>query len=373
MDQNPGNNDINLDNILLPKKEERTPASASRVNAGVLLETEQGATLPKPVPAAPPPAPPKPEGPKDESTIAPLETYQKDMESVISQKNISAVSIAAAEANRASSMTASPAVQKKPRNWKWLATLGAIVAGVTLVVAALGFLAYVLTRPAPAVTIGTGGSAPFMDVDDTQALVLTPDQLNHATLMQNLESLKENTSISLGLVSRMYVIVSSTTVEKGKLPDPISAQTLLATLAPNIGDSLLRTIDPNYYLLGVHVFDGNQEFLVLKVDSYEQAFSGMLDWERTMATELSPLFSRTPRPRTPEELNAISTSTPTTTIPTSFRDKIVANHDARAVINDQGDVLLLWAFIDRNTLVITTNESTLSEIISRKATFTPAP
>lgn len=370
MDQNPENKGINLDDILLPKKEERTPASAERINAGVLLDAEQSAELPKAEPPAPVPVPPKPQGPVDETTIAPLETYQQDMESVISRQNISAVSIAAAEAERASRASTEPAAQKPARDWKLLATLGAVAGGVVLVIVAVGFLAYVLTRPAPSVTVGQGGSAPFMNVDDTQALVVAPEQLNRDTLIQNLESLKENTALSLGLISRMYVILASTTVEKGNLPPPISAQTLLSTLAPNVGDSLLRTLDPNYYLLGVHVFDGNQEFLVLKVDSYEQAFSGMLDWERTMATELSPLFTRMPRPLTQEELSLVSTSTPAAAIPTSFRDKVVANHDARVMLSDQGDILLLWAFIDRNTLVITTNEGTLSEIISRRSTFT---
>ncbi|HEV8677325.1 MAG TPA: hypothetical protein VN701_00615, partial [Candidatus Paceibacterota bacterium] len=98
MDQTPGNNGINLDDILLPKKEVRTPASAQRVNAGVLLEGEQQAQLPKPEAPAPVPAPKKPEGPVETSAIAPLETYQRDMETVISEKNISAVTIAAAEA-----------------------------------------------------------------------------------------------------------------------------------------------------------------------------------------------------------------------------------------------------------------------------------
>jgi UDP-N-acetylglucosamine transferase subunit ALG13 len=56
-------------------------------------------------------------------------------------------------------------------------------------------------------------------------------------------------------------------------------------------------------------------------------------------------------------------------------DKIVENHDARVIQNNTGDVSLLWTFIDRNTLIITTNDATLREIISRLQTapVTPIP
>lgn len=374
MDQTPEKNGINLDDILLPKKEAHTPASASRANAGVLLEQEQAAELPKPAPVAPPPAPQKPEGPTDETSIKPLETFQGDMETVISQKNISAVSIAAAEAERASrtsGITATPMAPRRAMDWKWVASLVAVGLGVALVLAATGLLAYVLLKPTPSVTVGKGGSAPFMAIDNTQILVVKPEQFNHATLMQNFESLKEKTALSLGLVSRLYVVLASTTVDAKNVPPPVSIQELITAIAPNIPDSLARTFDPSYYLLGIHVFDGNEPFLVLKVDSYEQAFSGMLEWERTMPQELSPAFIGTPRPRTQTELAGISTSTTQAVLPTQFKDMIIANHDARALINDQGDVLLLWALIDRTTLVITTNENTLAEIISRRSTFTP--
>jgi hypothetical protein len=46
------------------------------------------------------------------------------------------------------------------------------------------------------------------------------------------------------------------------------------------------------------------------------------------------------------------------------------------VIQSQsGDILLLWTFVNRNILVITTNESTLREIISRLAdpSIVPTP
>jgi len=369
MDQDPKKNVFDLKNILLPKKEGQSPASASRANAGVLLENEQTAELPKQEaqPIVPAQAP---QGPVETTTIKPLETYQSDMDSVISQKNVSMVSIATAEAERAAKLAASVTPEQSKKDWSWLTKLGVMVGSVLLVAGAVGLLMYVFLRPAPSVTIGKGVVAPFIAIDDTQVLVATPQQFNRTTLLQNLESLKEKTAISLGLVSRVYVTISSTTLKAGEMPPTVTVQELLSTIAPNTTDEFLRTLDPTYYLLGTHVFDGNQEFLIMRVDSYERAFSGMLAWERTMQAELSPLFTRTPRPRIESEAAGSSTP-PVTLIPTAFRDKVVANHDARVIQNEAGDVLLLWTFLDRNTLVITTNGSTVSEIIARRSTYTP--
>jgi hypothetical protein len=122
------------------------------------------------------------------------------------------------------------------------------------------------------------------------------------------------------------------------------------------------------------VYNDNQPFLIVRVDSYEAAYAAMLAWEPTMQADLSPLFDYTPTVHIPEQ-GIATTTTPTQFIQTGFVDKIVENHDARVIQNSTGDVSLLWTFIDRNTLIITTNDATLREIISRLQTapVTPIP
>jgi hypothetical protein len=113
----------------------------------------------------------------------------------------------------------------------------------------------------------------------------------------------------------------------------------------------------------------------LRVDSYQQAYSGLLAWEPSMQQDLLPLFSRHPSPHLPpadtQASSTAATSTPTTTpefLQTGFVDQVVENHDARVILNSTGDILLLWTFLDRNTVVITTNDATLREIIRRSNT-----
>jgi hypothetical protein len=98
-----------------------------------------------------------------------------------------------------------------------------------------------------------------------------------------------------------------------------------------------------------------------------------------MRAELSPLFDREVSPAVlidpdlPESLPASTTaasSTPESApgiIDTAFKDRVVENRDARVIENAEGTILLLWTFLDRRTILITTNEATLREVISRMA------
>ena len=85
-----------------------------------------------------------------------------------------------------------------------------------------------------------------------------------------------------------------------------------------------------------------------------------------MRGDFLPLFDRAPRPRLPEEGVATSSvGTVPQLLQTGFADKILENRDARVILNTSGDILLLWAPLTQNLFVITTNEYTLREIISR--------
>ena len=97
----------------------------------------------------------------------------------------------------------------------------------------------------------------------------------------------------------------------------------------------------------------------------------MLDWERTLNTDLLPLFSRNPSPK-PQGAPAPASATPQF-LQTSFVDKVVENRDTRAYLNSAGDILLLWTFLGRNIILITTNEYTLREVLSRMSSAPVVP
>lgn len=300
-----------------------------------------------------------------------VETYTTDINRVVQSGGVSTVSIAAAESERRSKATKNEAIA--PANLapqgngsRWRIVL--IIGGVLLIFSAIGIAAVVLLRAAPQTTTTTAVQAPFMNVDQVTNVLTTAADTRDA-LMTNLEAAREQVSLAVGLVAQLYVGIASTT---SAMSDELSPQQLLSTLAPDIPQDLLRTIKPQY-LLGVHSYDENQSFLVLQVDSYQQAYAGMLAWEPTVQQELSPLFTRKPSLHVPSDSASSTASSSPAFLQTGFIDKVVENHDARAIVNPAGDLLLLWTFLDRNTLVITTNEYTLREIIRRLNTSSLVP
>lgn len=354
-------NPIDPASLLLPKKE--TPPPAQRINAGVLLEQEINAELPKVV-AAPPTTPPKPKEERPE--VSPLQTYRGDIEQVVHEgQGVSVVSIAAAEAAR----RGNEPIQQKTQEEKTatLRTWAMLAGGIALVLLAAGVLAAVFSRPTT-VPIAEMPKAPFIFVDDTVLVALPADQRTRDMLMTYLQAARQNVKLPVGLIEWLYVAVPAS--QEGAAPQQLSASEFLQTIAPQTPPELLRTLSANY-LVGVHSFEENQPFLLLQVDSYELAYKAMLDWERTLDTDLLPLFSRNPSPK--PQGTAAPASTTVQFLQTNFTDKIAENRDTRSYLNSAGDILLLWTFLGRNTILITTNEYTLREVLSRLNTAPVVP
>lgn len=379
---------VDLGKVLLPKKEVHGSQSAQRVNAAEVLASEatpMARTAPE---IAAMPAPVKPAG--EESSVKPLQTFRSDIEKVVEGKNVSVVSIAAAEAARrdtagtANAHASTTEVAQQPSQAPqdsgrtiWL-SVSMLIGGVLMLGAGGGALAYFLSIPT-STPIAVSPQAPFIAVDETKVIELQPgtDTFRRGPIMSALEKGRKETKIPLGLVNRLLPVVGS-----GNSAQEIAAPDFLYALMPSIPQELLRTLEP-VYLLGVHSFDENQSFLILRADLYEVAYGAMLKWERTLFDDLTPLFVRTPSlriedtPVVPVE-PALSTSTASSTVAsttpgaapsrivqTIFIDKVIENRDTRSIVNEAGDVLLLWTFLDRNTILITTNEYTLREIINR--------
>lgn len=391
---------LDIDEILLPQKEVRKVESARRVSAGALLDQEikagtEGIQNPSQPPRAP--APPKEKKPETEA-IEPLQTYQADIEKVMRGADVSIVSIAAAEAQRRAQMggqqvlpETSPASLQE-RAVAFIRQFAMVGLGATFLFIALGIIGYLLLRPTT-VPVAQAPASPFIGVDATEAVSHQPGEPAR-NFMTRLAQTKQKVSLALGLIDRIIPTDASTTADGLQTLTPMSAQSFLLALVPlDMPDQLVRTLEPEY-LLGIHVYDANQALLILRVDSYQDGFSGMLSWEKTMQNDLAPLFTYTPAPRIrptapppppgiPQVQGGISSGTPTSTpatttpvtqtpskplytSPPNFADRIVENHDARVLLNQDGDIVMLWTFLDRNTLLITTNAATLREVISRQ-------
>jgi hypothetical protein len=157
----------------------------------------------------------------------------------------------------------------------------------------------------------------------------------------------------------------------------MSGQRAASLVSPTIPAWLVRSFDEEAYLVGLHnaTTNGWQPVFIFKINSYENAYAGMLKWEETMPDDLQPiLYQRAPRPTTTASTTVVvspgSTSTvpTTTTIFTQFKDVVIKNKDTRVLQDGAGRKLILYSFTDPNTLVITTDQQTLEEAIARLTT-----
>ena len=379
---------FDLGSILLPKKETHTPQTATRINAGALLE----ASTPEfqvPAPIAPerieksaeairakikasaptvPLPPAQVSSTKNDTTaatphaehtiVAAVHTFKGDIEETVRDKNVSYLTIAAAEAKRRDAVALeTPSVQRSYS----LRSLVMGTTGVFLLLGAGALLFYVFTLGATVPFTPPAAPAGFIYADETKIISLKGTE-SALDILQMLESAREGVALALGLVSRIYIAQDASGFVVGAggvIPAPL----FLSLLAPSAPNALVRSLE-DAYIVGVHSFDGNQPFIIFKTNAYEQTYAGMLSWEQNIQNDLSPLFLRTPRERTPDEIIP-KPAQDFRVVASPFIDAVVENHDARVIRNDTQDILLLWAFADRQTLVLTTNEYTFREVLTR--------
>lgn len=359
-----------LESILLRRKNtgEPSPLSASRAPAAEALQAANY--------SAPQPAPHAPERladiPKTAANALPdvpaLHTFKGDIANTMQERQISLAAMAQAEAERAHTAGGS---QERPHAWL-RRNIGRIIAlslGLLLVAGGLGILAVTYLRIAPVVP-APGAAAPIIFVDQRKEITVQPGETRN-TLMRSLDATAKTETLPLGLVEALTLTAASTTPGASR---PLTARAFFFILAPQAPDRLVRVLQPEF-LLGLHAQGGNHPFLIFKTDEFEVAFAGMLEWESTMQNDLSPLFPKPPEAPAPGSVTASGSAQTIPSTPrilnTPFVDAILSNHDARVIRlpaqagNAQGELALLWSFADRDTLVITTNQGTLAEIISR--------
>ena len=338
--------------FVLPNREVHSPLNAQRMSAGVLFTQENTATLPK----APPPLPINMNRDQNPDAVRPLETYQSDIEKYVRSQNISSIQVAAAEEDRrtknAQSIEVSP---KKEASFGVLRAL-AIMGGILFIIAATGAGVYSYIKLQP-VLQPRDPVAPYISIDSTVDIPLAQN-IARSEMMNSLVVAKTQVHISNGLLAQLRVWSGSSTQETTQQ----TAQNFFSALTPNIPPELLRTLQPEF-LLGVHATESNQPFLLFSVDSYQGGYAGMLLWEKTMQQDLSPLFTYTSSERTANQTPP--TIDPSRVLESPYIDTILDNHDVRAITNTKGEISFLWTFLDRTTVLITTNPATVHEVITR--------
>lgn len=172
-------------------------------------------------------------------------------------------------------------------------------------------------------------------------------------------------------------ITEATTTPLGTRAIPQPGGKLIRALNLGAPDILLRNVDLSSTVGIVNAGSETRPFFILRVSSYERTFAGMLGWEQFIDedlgafyppyTELAPIADPT--------ASSTTAATATTTAPpvsrTGFTDAVVANHDVRILRDAFGRSIMLYGYVDKETLVIARDEAAFTALAARLAASAP--
>lgn len=212
-------------------------------------------------------------------------------------------------------------------------TLGII--GLSLVVlAGVGGYAFFM-RGGPVVDAPTPGISMLFSVSESVGIPLISDRND---FMFDATNRVNEAQGAYGAFVRYYLYYQSDRTQ-AELP----AQAFLDILDLRAPGSFLRTIEPQM-MFGTYVSAPNAPFIVFKVRNFEDALGGMLLFEPNLNSDLAPLMG--------QNLSRDGQVG-------SFRDEVISGVDARSLYDDYGNRVMMYSFIDQETLVITTSPAAL--------------
>jgi hypothetical protein len=322
-----------------------------------------------------------------------LRTYEGDVAEFMSHRKTSVASIAIAEnvkQEKGETINNDQTVikeQKSNRNKKIIISILSIV----LIGAGIGGAYYLYSQSAiaPKSVITTSSSANASLIPSNSIVNISIGSLTSSQIISRIQ-----TEIAKSQPSNTIKEIVLTQNNNGKETRVISTA-MIDIMDINAPDMLIRSLTPNWMLGEYSDANSNKDvFIVVTHNFFQNAFAGMLSWENVMADDLKQYFAST---KTIENKNPI-TNTSTTTVTSSttkstnsatssistvsniqtttniqsfptlsghFIDGIIKNKDVREFKTNTGNILFLYSFVDNTKLVITSKESTLTEIIKR--------
>ena len=265
--------------------------------------------------------------------IKSLRTFQGDIEEAIAKNKYSASTIMLAEQKRKerdNSPIEAVSIEKRNNFFVFLG-LSLLLLGILSV----GVVYYLRSRDK--ITVDQG---PRTLVSFSLEKILPTTNLTREQFVAEILSQKQ--SFKLPVNSVLYI--NTTEFES----HPVNIGDVLSLLFPNMPPSLARSFEGNY-MLGIYSYDTNEPFLVLTTNDYALSYAGMLKWESDIPFDLAKIFSISNE--------ASSTNT--------FSDETLKNQDLRVLKDSNKKTVLLYSFINRNTLLLTKNETIFSAILGK--------
>lgn len=283
--------------------------------------------------------------------VRPLHTLKDDLQHVVRDKKISLVRAVALEEEKrhrsgAFEQPLEMRVHSQRRTRYSLFVAGSLFSLGTL---ALGIVLYVMAERTHKSAAPITAAVLFSE----QSVPLPVDNLAPPDIRREIGNAR-STTLTLGAILEI-IPVKRVSIDGSERVTPLTFSEFLSSIGARAPSELSRALSDQFFL-GLHTVDENAPLIVVPVVSYERAFAAMLEWEKNMNADLSPIFTHVP----PQAVDANG-------LPgiRRFEDTVMRNYDVRALKDDSGTIQLYYSFPTRNVLIIAESPYSFAEILSR--------
>lgn len=268
-----------------------------------------------------------------------IKTYRSDAaEAIKMQEQASVAKIAMAQEQQRRKQGEEIGATPKKKIGLLLAVIVLIIIGAT----AIPTVQYILNQKKQEVPVNVEKT--IIPFDYQKNIVLNNATRDEFVKVLDTLNLKQPTNSKTQYIKILENIQDA---NKNTLTQKVAPEIFARLIGPNMPSSLTRSFDSDY-MYGAEDSNDPKMFILLKTSAYQQTFAGMLSWETRMLSDLGPILN----------LGTEATSYP-------FTDHVIINKDVRAIAAQDGTIVLLYGFLDNQTLIITTDSQTFQSINSR--------
>lgn len=285
-----------------------------------------------------------------------VRTYKGDLESAINKNHVTSINIAIAENEKLHSQIqmeqkADLTAEEQPN--KSSTSKIAIFISIFLVIAGVAgvYITYSV-KSTEQNQVATVQELPFLITTEKKE-ELNIDNTNKNNVTNILSSKINEAQISPNSLFNVYLTTGTSSKRL------VNSGEFISLVRLHIPDQVRRTLLPDF-IVGTYNLDRNLPFVIFKTSSYENTYAGMISWERDMEKDFKILFKL---PGYDYNGGIIAEITATTT--KQFEDGILTNKDVRRIKDENGNTLLIYGIVDRETIIITTTDNAFKELVNR--------
>jgi len=275
--------------------------------------------------------------------IKPLHTYESDMADIVREQEGTVIKIALAEKEKNEEAIDLIVTQKA-----FSKNIFYVIGGIILLILSVWGTLFLIQKGKEASKVEIKQThIDGLINEDYQTIVDITSITNKIDLVEKINTASKK-EIKNGNINSIILVTTVNDVSS-----LVKTQDFLKLMEVNITGSFSRSLDDTF-MLGVYNNNlKNNFFLILKTNDYNQSFAGMLLWEATLLYD------------TFEFLNIDVSQNTQNIFETPWVDKIIENKDSRILKNPYGEEILTYMFLDKNKVIITSDQVLIKEVLSR--------